>query len=398
MVLGLALEMPSAAAASACSAPAFKQNRSDVTAQLSMAAPGVSVSRITDSNGNWVSYYDIPLFSEPAGRIFYNRNHGNQKIMANLDGSNAQTIASDPDFRDTHTRPIFVSFDGKLAYYVKTNPSRQDVDLYGVHVTDAGPCKEVRLTRLNMDPERPVQLSTTSYDSAKGKNVIAFANNNVLHRVLEDGTMLPDVNLPDEQNGQDFHRVRLDPKFPNIIFYRRNAPGSHDNTESLYIVDLNDPKKAYDLAQSFRKIIHPLWSPDGTQLGFKAEDQQWHVLDVARPDGSLNLDHGRFHDRAIGPKSRGELDVQFCNWSPDGSRYVCITHETGAESKIFLMSGDGRKLRPLASTDTQEKGGERTQGDTWAQFLGDNRHIIFHSARTGKLEVYLATCDACESF
>jgi Tol biopolymer transport system component len=64
-----------------------------------------------------------------------------------------------------------------------------------------------------------------------------------------------------------------------------------------------------------------------------------------------------------------------------------MTRRTGSNSKIFLMSLDGR-TQILAGAAVEGRS-EDMQGDSWAQFLGDNRHIIFHSNRTGRPEVYL---------
>lgn len=369
---------------SMCTGTPFSQHQDEVTKQLSTAAPGVTVKRITDTAGNWISYYDIPSYSAVLDRIFYNRMQMNQKIMANPDGSHAQAISSDPNFHPSHTRPLMISNDGTLAYYVKSNPD-DTADIYEIHLTERGPCKEIRLTSLNTDQDHPLQLSTTSME--KGKNVIAFANSNILRRVLEDGTALPEIKLPDAENDQPFHRIRLNPKFPHIVFYRRNQSGSHFNSNGLYVVDLNDPRVSYNVATEFSRIGHMLWSPDGLQIGFNAEDRQWHVADVVGAGGALKADRkGRFSVKTVGPRG-ADLLPQFCSWAPDGSLFVCMTRRTGSNSKIFLMSLDGR-TQILAGADVEGRS-EDMQGDSWAQFLGDNRHIIFHSNRTGRPEVYL---------
>jgi Tol biopolymer transport system component len=370
-----------------CSGSPLGQHQTDVTARLSMTSPGVRVNQITDTNGNWISYYDIPLYSSAVDRIFYNRMQMNQKVMADTDGANAQVLSSDPDFHPSRTRPLMLSGDGTLVYYAKTNPDARTVDLYAIHLTQPGACKETRLTNLNMNVEEAgVQISTSSVEG--GKNVIAFANSSILHRVLEDGSALRDINLSDAESGDNFHRIRLNPKFSNILFYRRNEPGSHFNSNSLYVADLRNPRKIYNLASEYMRIGHMLWSPDGLQIGFNAEDGQWHIADVVRSDGSINADgQGKFPIRTVGPRQGRSLLPQFCSWSPAGNLLVCITRETGGGSKIFLMSSDGR-AQVLASADVEESR-NGMQGDTWAQFLGDERHVIFHSNRSGRPELYI---------
>lgn len=398
------------APASGCYGSSFGQHQSNVTSQLSSVASGVIVTQLTDGGGNWISYHDIPAYSVPLHRIFYNQMKGNQKIMANADGSDAQVLSSEPDSRPTRTRELYLSFDGTLAYYLKSNPG-SGVDLYAIHLKSAGPCKEVRLT--NLDHEGgPVKVSTTTVDPKSGKNVIGYAESNVLHRVLEDGSRLPDVSLPDPENEFPFHILRFNPRFPNILFYRRNKPGERFGMDSLWVADLSSPGKAYDLAANYEKLAHPAWSEDGLQIGFRDRSGRWYVADAVRSDGTLNISHSSFPVKSIGPRDRG-LDAQFCSWAPDSSQFLCITSRTGSDSKIFLMALDGSATKVLASTDlhaqSRETGRARSgrfmrgpgrgrpaeageggsmQGDTWARFLGDSRHIIVHSNRTGRPEVY----------
>jgi hypothetical protein len=396
---------------SGCSGSSFGQHQSNVTSQLSSVASGVIVTQLTDGGGNWISYHDIPAYSVPLRRIFYNQMKDNRKIMANADGSDPQVLSSDPDFHPTRTRELYLSFDGTLAYYLKGNPGKTSVDLYAIHLNSAGPCKEVRLT--NLDHEGgPVKVSTTTIDPKSGKNVIGYAESNVLRRVLEDGSRLPDVNLPDPENEFPFHILRLNPKFPNIVFYRRNKPGERFGTDSLWVADLSSPGKAYDLAANYAKLAHPAWSEDGLQIGFRDRSGRWYAADAVRSDGTLNISRSSFPVKSIGPRDKG-LDAQFCSWPPDNSQFLCITSRTGSDSKIFLMALDGSAIKVLASTDLHAQsrepararggkfmrgpgrgrpaeGGEEggMQGDTWARYLGDNQHIIFHSNRTGKPEVY----------
>ena len=398
-------------AAGPCRGIPWEQHQKDVTSQLSTVASGVVVSQLTDEGGNWISFHDVPAYSGQLHRIFYNQMQDNRKIMANPDGGDPQVLSADPDFRPTRTREIYLSGDGTLAYYLKTNSRKSTVDVYAVHLTTPGQCREVQLTNMNHEPGTPVKISTTTVDSKTGKNIIGYGETNVLHRVLDDGTKLPDVILPDRENDLPFHILRMNPKFSNIVFYRRNQPGERFGVDSLWVTDLNHPDKAYDLAVGYEKVSHPEWSNDGQRIGFNDRNANWYVADVVLPDGSLNVFHSSFRAKKIGPRDTG-LDAQFCSWAPDDSQFVCITRRTGADSKIFLMSLDGA-TRVLASTDLIEHrgelgrpgafrrdptrkrlkdGGEQSiQGDTWARFIMDNQHVIFHSNRTGKPELYEIT-------
>lgn len=394
---------------SGCSGTSFGQHQSNVTSQLSGVAPGATVTQLTDSGGNWISYHDIPAYSAALHRIFYNRMKDNLKIMANADGSDPEILSSEPDSRPTRTRELYLSFDGTLAYYLKTNPGGNGVDLYAIHLNTAGACKEVRLTNLDY-AGGPVKISTTTIDSKSGKNVIGYAESNVLRRMLEDGSRLPDVSLPDPENEFPFHILRLNPKFPNILFYRRNKPGERFGVDSLWVTDLASPGKAYDLAAGYQKLAHPAWSEDGQQIGFRDRSGRWYAASIVRADGTLNASHSSFPVKSVGPRDQG-LDAQFCSWAPDSSQFLCITSRTGSDSKVFLMSLDGSATRVLASTDLHaqnrgpgrgarpgrvmrqpgpREGGEEggMQGDTWARFLGDSQHIIFHSNRSGRPELY----------
>ena len=182
-------------AAPVCTGVPFPQTPVDVTAKLSQVGAGVTVTQVTSLQSNWNTYTDIPAFSALEGVLTYNSFGSTDTVaIANLDGTNAQTISGSRQGTET-----YVTVDGKFVYFEGQNPN-QTADLYAVPISQGGACRQVRLSNLNWIPAvtpSSLVISTSSVDPATGKNVIAFSEGTILHRVLDDGTALPDLNLPD---------------------------------------------------------------------------------------------------------------------------------------------------------------------------------------------------------
>src|SRR5271157_5491061 len=292
---------------------------SDVTSQLSQVAAGATVTQVTHALSNWNTYSDIAAFSSPAGVMTYNSfGSRNSVAAANLDGSSPQTISGGQQAEET-----YVTVDGKFVYSQGQNPN-QTADLYAVPISQAGSCQQLRLTNLNWVPVSPpsaLTVSTSSIDPATGKNVIAYSEANILHRVLDDGTPLPDVVLGDPENANVFHRIRLNPVFPNILWYKRDQPLPNPDgvaMREIWVVNLNSPNTVYSLTGSLA-ADHNAWSPDGTQIGYHDENGNWHVADVVNPNGTFKLNNGTFTSTKIGPPPPFAYDANYCVWAPDGS-------------------------------------------------------------------------------
>jgi Tol biopolymer transport system component len=327
----------------------------------------------------------MPAYSPLTNAIVFD--HGNnpaQVAVANLDGSNAEVISG-----NQQGTAVRVSSDGKFAFYQGQNMN-QGADIYAVPLSQPGPCKQVRLSQLNMRFVPPVSaliITTSSIDPASGKNEIRFSDGNVLHGVVEDGTPLSDLTLGDPENGNAFHRIGRNPAFPDVLWYKRDRPAPDPGgiaEPEIWIVNLKSPAKVYNLMPN-TPVDHPAWSPDGRRLGFIiTRGGRWNVADVVRPDGSFNSDGGgNFKITEVGPPYPSGLSVNFCTYSPDGSVFVCAQRNIA----IYLMSLDGTKTKILVNPNSSPTGAVYNAIPK-PRFL-DMGHIIFTSDRTGLAQVYV---------
>src|SRR5271157_1501680 len=357
---------------------------SDVTSQLSQVAAGATVTQVTHALSNWNTYSDIAAFSSPAGVMTYNSfGSRNSVAAANLDGSSPQTISGGQQAEET-----YVTVDGKFVYYQGQKPN-QTADLYAVPISQAGSCQQLRLTNLNWVPVQTpptLVISTSSLDPATGKNVIAWSEANVLHRVLDDGTALPDTTLGDPENANVFHRIRLNPVFPNILWYKRDRPLPNPDgvaQPEIWVADLRSPNTVYSLTGTLA-ADHNAWSPDGRQIGYHDQNGNWYVADVLNSDGTFKLANGAFTSAKIGPPAPFVSDANYCVWAPDGSVFLCTAGGSHPGTPVYLMSLDGGKTKYLSATDSIAS---TDAGIPKAGFL-DMAHIIFSSDRTGTPQVY----------
>jgi hypothetical protein len=365
-----------------CTGPSLSQTQSDVTALFSLAT-GVKVTQLTSSEDqSWNTYADLPTYSSPANVIVYNSGTNPARVaIANIDGTSARVISGSRQGTE-----VQVTIDGKYAYFQGQNPDNTG-DIYAVALARSGSCQQIRLSQGRMRPVPPagsLVLSNSSIDPASGKNVIAFSEANVLHRVLDDGTALGDLTLGDSENENVFHRMRLNPVFPNILCYKRDRPSPDPGgvaEPEIWVVNLNSPGTVYSVTGDI-PTDHMSWSLDGTKLGY-ITGGQWYVANVLNSDGTFAQANGAFKLHLVGPSFSTGLSVNFCNLSPDGSVYVCVK----GPSAIYLMSLDGSRVRPLANPGAT---GRIYNGIPKPQFL-DMQHILFASDRTGTVQLYVIT-------
>ena len=78
---------------------------------------------------------------------------------------------------------------------------------------------------------------------------------------------LTDHNDRPERQGSDasFHRVRLNPVFPNLVYYRYNE------TRDNWIIDWTKPKPKGVLFNETKLSVHASWTPDGTKVAGRIE-------------------------------------------------------------------------------------------------------------------------------
>ena len=129
--------------------------------------------------------------------------------------------------------------------------------------------------------------------------------------------------------------MRLNPVFPNILWYKRDAPLPNPNgvaEPEIWVVNLNSPNTVYSLTGTLA-ADHNAWSPDGTQIGYHDQNGNWYVADVLNPDGTFKLVNGAFTSRRAGPPPPYVSDADYCVWAPDGSVFVCTAGIAAAKCR-----------------------------------------------------------------
>jgi hypothetical protein len=394
-----------------CTGSSLPQTQTDVTSQLSYVntAAGVDVMQLTSNGCNRFYYFDVPAYSSTTNKIVYDNfvpGAGNNVLWANPDGTSAAVLAAGSGNQD------FVSGDGTLVYYDKPVESGtpDTSDIFGRLV--ASPTSEIRITDLQMAPLAPLpvwEISSASPDPAGGQD-IAFSPDTLVHlvHVLANGTVaqpLPTpITLDDPENSATFHRLRLNPKFPNIVMYKRNASSSQTGaTPELWLVDLNTCANNTCPASSIINVVanlqgdpnstpeagHINWSPDGLDIAFSEPDiaDYWLARNVVNADGTINQG---FTLQNLGPFSG--MTADYCVFPPDWPASTILACIAGAASPanaktFYLMSSDGTgTTKLLASSDAQVLD---ISGTPMPRFAQDDVHILFNSDKTGGVQVYL---------
>jgi hypothetical protein len=392
-----------------CTGASLPQTQTDVTSQLGYVntAAGVNVNQITNNGCNRFYYFDVPTYSPSVNKIVYTNFEtgiGNSVLWANPDGSGAAVLASGTG------NQAFLSGDGTLAYYDKPNLAVTGAsDIFGRLL--ANPSVEFQITNLAVAPTAPLpvwEISSSSPDPAGGQD-IAFSPDTLLHmvHVKADGTsVLPlpsPITLEDPESAATFHRLRLNPKFPNIVMYKRNGvAGGTGVGPELWVVDLNTCANntcpvgnivdvgAAKGAGNSGLSGHLNWSPDGLDIAFNDSDRAdyWLVKNVVNPDGSFNPG---FTLLDLGP-ALGTITADYCVFPPDWPASTILACLAGPASPIYakyfyLLSTDGTgTTKLLSSSDAPVLG---ISGTPMPRFAQDDTHILFNSDKTGGVQVYL---------
>jgi hypothetical protein len=391
----------------------------DVTTQLSYVntAAGVDVMQLSSSGCNRFYYFDIPTYSNVVNQIFYVNfisGVGNQLLAANPDGSNASVIS--PAKKGSQA---FISPDGSLAYYAEAIVGGTPLgsDIFGGFL-NSNPFQEVQITSLDLAPEPPLavwEISSSSLDPAGGQD-IAFSPDTLLHlvHVLPDGTsqIQPTITLNDPENTGTFHRIRMNPKFPNIVMYKRNAATNNTGASpELWLVDLNTCSGGTCSAANIVNVVqnlplptgiipkagHVIWSPDGLDIAFQEPDiaDFWLATNVVTPTGTLNLTAGEIPTsnlKELGPYTG--MTADYCAFPPDWPTATVLACVAGPASNLnpkdlYLMSTDSvGTTKLLSSTDALVL---TINGTPMPIFAQDDQHILFNSDKTGSVQVYLVS-------
>lgn len=324
---------------------------------------GVEVCQITDQGENMIGYYDIPLYSSRYNKILYlRRPQGSppEVIIADPDGSHAEVVANGMD--------PSMSVDGSKVYYLGRSREEPGMDVISL---DLATRRESNVTHVHS--RQLIQYSPPSL-SPKG-NILVYSTDNVAHIVDEDGRGDTALQLDDPFKDDTFHRLRMSPAQPHLIFYNRNHRGAQ--THPLFVYD-TDKKKTYQVTT---QATHPLWTPDGLHLAYNGgPDYHFHIT---RYDGS--------EDRVIDPSQRE--GTGYCTYSPEGNVLACANFDPKGDrypmpASLFLLALDGsNQVVYLARHDAKQL---TFWGFPALHFLQDRYHLIFRSDATGVPQVYTA--------
>jgi hypothetical protein len=387
----------SGSGSSACTGEAIPQTQTNVTSTLGILS-GAVVMQLTSAASplsSWNTYADVPLVATATNPNVLVTNYGtnpNGITISNPDGTNAQQING-----IQQGIWVIVSVDGKWIAYQGQNTDNT-TDLYAINLTAAGTCAPTNLSNLHLSLTPPLTslvYSTSQIDPTTGLNVFAFSEGVTVRTVESDGSHLQAITMGDPLNGQVLHRMRLNPVFPNKIWYKRDAANPNPNgtaTPEIWVSDITDPTVVYNAAIVGGVGVpadHNSWSPDGTTIGFDYNGS-WYTIQVLNTDGTW-VNGGNFGSATlVGPPAASGLAVDYCSWAPDGSEYVCTRGPNPAAhfgGEIYLMSLDGQTTTLLASANST---GNVDNGIPKAHF-GDMQHIYFSSDASGIPQVYSVT-------
>ncbi len=382
-----------AEAESACRGSVVSHRIKDVTSEMSEVGKGVKVTQLTSEGINFLTYHDVSAYSVATNRIVYNNMRAGV-VMAGVDGSNAQVVAGP-------STPVHLSFDGKFAVFAGPSSSRRAIDIYGVWLNKSGSCSKMPLMNIGFEMvpgQGPPKISLPVANGG-GKEVIAFAHGSYLRRVLSDGTFLdpePGFDPPDLDHGNPYHRIRLNPKFPQWILYSRNpGPGPVGAPEN-WLFNF-ETQQLCSVTPIGKHYAHDAWAPDGTKLGLGAGGPgTWNVATVFDSEGKVQGkcsggEYGGFVIKTIGENvasHKAGLAANFCAWPPDDAPVFLCTSARRTGMKIFLLAMDGGGVKVLTSSDSHA-GSDK--GIPLAVFAQDSRHVLFRSDRSGTPQVYLVT-------
>ena len=122
----------------------------------------------------------------------------------------------------------------------------------------------------------------------------------------------------------------------------------------------------------------PVWSPDGTELGYTAETVEPAEKDAGLPDWQIVVRPiGGGAERRIPPTA---ADNQPLDWSPDGRWLLVSSWSPATGLDVSLVSTRGEPVVPLFASSFSETGARVSKDGRWVAYVSDE---------AGRPEVYV---------
>ncbi len=360
-----------------------------------LPSAGVSVTRLTDDSARFeLSYYDINAYSPLTDRVYVNRSQkrvnggGIWDVVAIDLATGRQAIIASRRPPMASAARFDMSADGRLISYLRMNDAPEGgFDLYAYDLEQPG---EFRVTRSNLTAKTQyVKTSPAVWDSKARTFVLAFAVDRDLYVVRANRTKQADTHpipviIKDPDDAFPFHRLRLNPVYPYLLFYRREAKVDPRAivgylAPRMYVADLRSSQPHG--VRLFRdggdvSSEHPGWTPDGRRIAVAATWTEFPVVnDRGNIPDSLELENA--DGQQIGPFGRSNSKFARALWgtySPDGRKIAVATPSTKkAPGELYLMDRQEGTVRRLAQTNSFVRA---MAGEPRISFVGNSGKIL----------------------
>lgn len=280
------------------------------------------------------------------------------------DGRRGVYVGSLDDLAAQPTRPVFLSDSGAIyapgasrseGLLLSAKGGRIEVRPFdAVRLMVTGEARALETNATPATPHHPALMSASATVLAYASGVIPWGTR--FARIDRDGS-----NLRVESDSQlsGFPRVSPDGRF--LARHRLDAVRSNPD---IWVEDL-ERGSTLRLTTSADLDVMPVWSPDGTQVAYRAGTLDKPTIGFAASDGS-----GVKRTMAC-PKS----PCQPNDWSPDG-RFLVLT-VGGTDVWTMPVGSEGRAQPLLAEAFTERD----------ARISPDGRWLAYVSDETGRPEV-----------
>lgn len=166
-----------------------------------------------------------------------------------------------------------------------------------------------------------------------------------------------------------------------LAFIAQDGP-----VQSVYSVRLNEAAEPLRLSDGRTTAYSPSWSPDGAHIAFVEPRGGVWLVDLRRgTQGQLTADSLIVDEIGID----GSIPfAQLLVWSPDGEQIAFSAQDTGGQY-LYLIDADGERIRRLSNFGREDgwpvwsPDGERV---AFVSGRGNNKHIHIHDLNTAHIE------------